>query len=424
MHKIQWRLLPFLFLCYIVANLDRINVGFASLTMNKALGIRAEQYGLLAGMFFLSYFLFEVPSNLIMSKVGARVWIARILISWGIVAACTGFAHSINQLYIARFLLGVAEAGFFPGIIYYFTLWLRHRERAQAVALLMVGLPICSVIGGPVSGLILDHVHLLALSSWRWLFILEGAPAIVLGVVTYFLLPDRPADAKFLSQPEKDWLNAELKREADAALAETGHVSALKAMGIGRVWHLTFIYFFYLIALNWMNFYLPQVIKALSKSYTNTTVGFLVVIPQLCAAISMILIARHSDRTQERRFHLVFTLGFAAIALLATTLVSNPVISIALLTIMAMGLVSSFGPFWSLPPLFLTGIAAASGIAFINSFAQLAGFLGLPIVGYIQSRTGSAVGGAIFAGSSLVVSLILVLVLPTKAGKKSSATER
>jgi len=412
--KIQKRLIPFLFICYMIANLDRINVGFASLTMNKELAIGAQQYGMLAGIFFIGYFLFEVPSNVILHKVGARRWIARILISWGIVAACTGFAQTATHIYIVRFLLGIAEAGFFPGIILYLTYWFRQRERAQAIALLMVGLPACSVLGAPISGLILDHIHWLGLSGWRWMLILEGIPAVILGVATYFALPNRPSEAKFLSQPEKDWLSAELRREEEGALIQSGHVSALKAMGIGRVWHLTFIYFFFVIALNWMNFFLPQVIKGLSKLYTNTTVGFLVMIPQVCAVIAMILISRHSDRTQERRFHAAFAVIIAGVALLATTVVSSPVVSIALLTIMAMGLVSFFGPFWALPTKFLTGIGAAAGIAFINSVAQLGGFSGLYMFGFIQSRTGTTAGGAIFAGSSLMLAAILVFLLPDK----------
>jgi ACS family tartrate transporter-like MFS transporter len=211
--KVRIRIIPFLFLFYIAAYLDRINIGFAALTMNKELAITSQQFGLLAGIFFFGYFLFEIPSNLLLHKIGAPTWIARILITWGIVAMLTGFVHNVHQLYLVRFLLGLAEAGYYPGVVLYLTYWLRQREQAQAIATVLVGLPVASILGGPLSGLILDHVHWLNESSWRWLLILEGIPAIVCGVFAYFLLPSRPAEARFLARDERDWLMAELARE-------------------------------------------------------------------------------------------------------------------------------------------------------------------------------------------------------------------
>src|SRR6516225_6454232 len=204
--KIWIRILPFVLLLYVVSFLDRINIGFAALTMNEELGISSQQFGFLVGIFFVGYSLLEIPSNLILHKVGARVWIARILIVWGIVAALTGFVRTVHQLYIVRFLLGLGEAGFYPGILLYLTYWFRRREQAQAIALFMTGIPISNVLGAPVSGLILDHVHWLGLSSWRWLMVLEGVPAVIFGVLTYFLLPNRPAEARFLTESEKDWI--------------------------------------------------------------------------------------------------------------------------------------------------------------------------------------------------------------------------
>src|SRR5712692_2185569 len=218
-HKLRMRIIPFVFLLYIISFLDRINIGFAALTMNKELAISSKQYGLVAGIFFIGYFLFEIPSNLLLHKLGARIWIARILVTWGMLAMLTGFVHSLHQLYAVRFLLGLAEAGYFPGIALYLTYWFRQREQAQAIALLLAGIPVTSILGAPVSTFILDHVHWQSVSSWRWLLILEGIPALVGGVVTFFLLPSRPSAAKFLSTEEKNWIDAELASEAREKLA-------------------------------------------------------------------------------------------------------------------------------------------------------------------------------------------------------------
>src|SRR6266851_4827302 len=300
--KLQIRLLPFLFLLYVVAFLDRINIGFAALTMNKELAITSEQFGLLVGIFFFGYFLFEIPSNLLLHKIGARIWIARILITWGAVAALTGFVHSVHQLYVVRFLLGMAEAGYFPGIVLYLTYWFRQREQAQTVALFLTGLPVASILGSPVSGLILDHVHWLNISSWRWLLILEAGPAVVCGVLTYFLLPSRPAEAKFLARDEKDWIIAELAREHEKKSGEH-QISVAQTFTHLRVWHLASIQFTFLIGLYSLSFWMPLVIKSLSSHYSNTVVGFLAMLPQLAGLAAMVLVSRSSDQRLERRYH-------------------------------------------------------------------------------------------------------------------------
>jgi ACS family tartrate transporter-like MFS transporter len=407
--KVRARIIPFLFVLYVVAFLDRVNVGFAALTMNKALAITSQQFGFLAGIFFLGYFFFEIPSNLLLHKLGARVWIARILVSWGLVSLCTGFAQSAMHVYIVRFLLGIAEAGFFPGMILYLTYWFRQREQAQAVALFMAALPVSNVIGAPISGLILDHIHWFGIGSWRWLLVLEAIPAIVLGVATWLLLPNRPEEARFLHRDEKDWLHGELARES----ARQAPLSATRALASGRVWHLAAIYFALIVGLYVMSFWLPQVVKGLSARYSNTTVGVLVMIPHLVGLAIMLMVSRHSDRTGERRFHVALPAVAAAIALLTVGLVHSPVLSIVLLAVMATGIYSFLGPFWALPSQFLTGYAAASGIALVNSVGNLGGFVGPYMIGSLTRWTGSMYWGLAFAGLSLLAAAVLVTCLPT-----------
>ncbi|MGA3127693.1 MAG: MFS transporter [Candidatus Korobacteraceae bacterium] len=414
--KIQRRLLPFIFICYNIALLDRVNIGFAGLTMNKELAISAQQFGLLAGIFYIGYVLFEIPSNMLMHKLGARIWIARVLISWGLVAACTGFARSATHIYIIRFVLGLAEAGFYPGMILYCTYWFRQRERAQAVAFFMLAQPFSALIGAPISGLILDHIHWFGISSWRWLLVLEAAPAIILGVITLFVLPSRPKDAQFLSSNEKDWLEGELKREEQETLADKGHDSALAAIKSGKVWFLGFIYFVFLIGVNWMNFFLPQVVKALSKFYSNSTVGFLIMIPMALGMVAMVVISRHSDRTGERRLHtgLPAVIGGIALLIIFAFKVSNPVWSIILLCFMTIGIDNFFGPFWAVSSSSLTGYAAAAGIAFISSLGNIGGFVGPALVGYVQNRTHTIYAGAAIAGLSLLGAGLLVIFFTSR----------
>ena len=403
--KVRARIIPFLFILYVVAFLDRVNVGFAALTMNKELAITSQQFGFLAGIFFIGYFFFEIPSNLLLHKLGARVWIARILVSWGLVSLCTGFAQNAMHIYIVRFMLGVAEAGFFPGMILYLTYWFRQREQAQAVALFMAALPVSNVVGAPVSGLILDHIHWLGLSSWRWLLVLEAIPAIVFGVITWFLLPNGPEEAHFLHREEKDWLHAELSTES----RRQKPVTASGALGSGRVWHLAAIYFALIVGLYVMSFWLPQVVKGLSSHYSNTTVGLLVMIPHIVGLVVMLLVSRSSDRTGERRFHVAVPAVASAIALFTVNLVQEPVLSIVLLTVMTAGIYSFLGPFWALPNQFLTGYAAASGIALINSVGNLGGFVGPYMIGSLTRWTGSMFWGLAFAGASLLAAAVLVI---------------
>ena len=413
LRKVRIRILPFVFVVFVVCFLDRINIAFAALTMNKELAITNQQFGLLVGVFFFGYFIFEIPSNLLMHKVGARVWIARILISWGIMAMLTGFVYNAQQLYIVRFLLGVAEAGFFPGIVLYLTYWFRQRDQAQAIALFIAALPVSSILGAPLSGLILDHVHWWSISSWRWLLVLQGIPAVACGVLTYFLLPSRPAEAEFLTADEINWITTELAREEEQKRGRR-QISAIQALANARVWHLAGVDFSALIAMYSLAFWMPQAVKSLSNRYSNSSVGFLVMIPYLMALLAMILVSRSSDRKLERRYHAAIPLTIGGIALMFLGTAASPAISIALLSFAVMGIYSFLGPFWTMPSEFLTGYSAASGIALITSIANLGGFVGPLAIGAISDRTGSLYGGLAVAGFSLFVSATLVLLVPTR----------
>ena len=413
--KLRTRIIPFVFVLFVIAVLDRNNIGFAALTMNNELAITSQQYGFVAGIFFFGYFIFEIPSNLLLHKMGARVWIARILISWGIVAILTGFVQAAFHLYVLRFLLGVAEAGYFPGILLYLTYWFRQRELAHTVALFLTANAVANIVGAPLSGVILDHVHWFGVSSWRWLLILEGIPAILGGVVTYFLLPGRPAESKFLTPEEREWITSELAHEEQEKLTRR-RLTAVQALAHRRVWHLSAVYFTALVGHYAMTFWMPQLIKAISSSYSNTTVGVLVMIPYLVALAAMIVVSQSSDRTLERRFHaaIPITIGAISLLLLSTTATGSVFSSVALWSLIASGIYSLWGPFWALPNEFLTGFSAAAGIALINCIGNLGGFVGPYAIGVIIKKTGSFHGGLVFAGVSLFISAMLLLALPKR----------
>ncbi len=415
--KLQMRIIPFVFVLYIISFLDRINISFAALTMNKELAITSKQFGWVAGIFFFGYFLFEIPSNLMLHKIGARIWIACILITWGILATLTGLVNSVHQLYAVRFLLGLAEAGYFPGIALYLTYWFRQRDQAQAIALFLAGIPVTSILGSPVSGFLLDHVHWMNVSSWRWLLILEGIPAVVGGVLTYFLLPSWPAEAKFLDQKEKDWIAAELAREEQEKLANH-NISAGQALLNKRVWHLGFIGFTLNTGMYSMNFWMPQLVQSLSRGISYSLIGLLSMIPHLVGLPVMVMVSRSSDRKQERRFHAAIPAIVAGIALASLGAAHSIYPTILFLSLAALGIYSVYGPFYSLPGDFLTGFAAASGIALVSSLANLGGFAGPYVTGWIRQKTGSLYGGLAVAGVSLFASATLMLLLPRRLGGK------
>ncbi len=411
MGKVRLRILPLVFVLYVVAFIDRINIGFAALTMNRELAITSQQYGLIAGIFFIGYVIFEVPSNLALHRYGARIWIARILVTWGIVATLTGLVQNVTQLYVARFLLGVAEAGFFPGIVLYFTYWFREREQARAIAFLFAGAPVANILGAPISGVLLDHAHWLGVSSWRWLLIAEGLPAIVCGVFTWFFLPARPAEAGFLTSDEKQWITSEVAREAQRKAASSP-ASAAGAFTNQRVWHLALTGLAWDIGLYWMSFWMPQKLKSLSSLYSNTTIGLLVMIPQLAGLAAMVAVSRSSDRRRERRYHAAIPVIVAGLALWTLPVVAgSPALTIAALIVMAAGIYSFLAPFCAQWSGFLTGPSAAAGIALINSLGNIGAFVGPYAIGAIDQKIGGLSGGIMFTGIALLTCGALALLL-------------
>lgn len=415
--KVFWRLMPFLGLLYIIAFLDRVNVGFAALSMNKDLGFSNAIYGLGAGIFFIGYFVMEIPGNIIMSKVGARMWIARILITWGIVSGFTAWVTTPMEFYVVRFFLGVAEASFFPGIIYYLGTWCRAQDQAKAVAFFMMSLPVCNVLGAPISTYLLG-VSAMGIAGWKWLFILEAIPAIVMGVLTPFYLTNRPSDAKWLADDERSWLMNELAAES-AKKVEKKQYTLMQAFSDRDVITLSAIYFFWVCGFYGVGMFLPILVKALSSSISNQMVGFLVAVPYIFAFVAMYFVGKSSDRTGERRWHTVLGMVTGAVGLGGSVLFADVSIfvSMAFFTVSVMGIYASFGPFWAIPHSFLTATAAAGAIAMINSIGNLGGFVGPYAMGYIREATGSFNGGLLFLVGCLLAAAGLLITL-RKAGQE------
>jgi ACS family tartrate transporter-like MFS transporter len=413
--KVTWRIIPFVFLLYIVSYLDRANIGYAALQMNAELALSSEVFGFVSGIFFIGYFLFEVPSNLLLDRFGARVWIARILVTWGVIAAATAFAQTAMHLYILRFLLGVAEAGFFPGIIVYLTYWFRSRELATTVALFTAAIPVSYVIGAPLSTWIMDNVHWLGWSGWRWMLFLEGIPAVFLGVLCYLYLTDRPEQARWLADEEKVWLLAELECDRQAR-KDVRHFGALKAMSNPKVLYLAFIYFVYQCGSLGVGYWMPQIIKGFSSALSHTQIGLIATIPYIVATLVMIAWSRRSDRHGERRLHSALPLAVAAVALVGAGLVRDPYLAIGLISLALAGLYSFKSPFWALPTLFLSRSTAAVSIAVINSIGNLGGFVGPFMIGMVKGNTQSASAGLLFLSALVAIAFIMTLLIRLDRG--------
>lgn len=408
--KVSRRIIPYIFVLYIIAFLDRVNIGYAALEMNKDLGLTASVMGLISGIFFIGYFLFEVPSNMLMHRVGARKWIGRIMITWGFVVIITAWVQNANHLYILRFLLGVAEAGFFPGIILYITYWFRAKDRARVVALFMTALAASNIIGAPLSTWIMDHVHIAGMAGWRWIFVAEGIPAVIIGITALFYLTDRPEQAKWLTKEEKEWLISELKKD-NLGKEKNQHSGLKDVLANPRVWRLAFIYLTLVTGLYGIGFWMPTIIKSLSTTLSNTQVGLVTMIPYIIGGIAMVWWGRRSDRTGERKMHTALPPLVGAIGMMGCGLTTNPILSIIMMTIAIFGIYSIFGPFWAIPSLFLTEFEAAVGIALISSIGNLGGFIGPYAIGFVSDATGKVEMGLYFLSFMLIICFLLVITI-------------
>jgi ACS family tartrate transporter-like MFS transporter len=406
--KVSARLVPFLIVCYFVAYLDRVNVSFAALTMNKDLGLSASAFGFGAGIFFLAYFLFEVPSNLFLERVGARKWIARIMFTWGVLSGGMAFIGGETSFYVVRVLLGIAEAGFFPGIIFYLTLWFPAVYRARIVGYFMAAIPLSTVIGAPVSGLLLALDGFLGLKGWQWLFVLEATPALILSVVVFFYLTDRPADATWLEPDERAWLVARL--EDERLQRETvRRYSVRDALLNPKVLALSLVYFGAVATNYGLSFFLPQIVKAFGIS--DFQAGLVAALPYVVGLVSIVVWGRRSDRKLERRFHLAFPLFVASAGIGISTALDDPTMKMVALSVAGFGIFGCLPVFWTFPAAFLSGAAAAGGIALINSIGNLAGFAGPYAMGSIKDMTGSYTGGLLSLSAVGLIAMAIVLAL-------------
>ena len=410
--KLTRRLVPFLFLLYIVAYLDRINVGFAALQMQGQLHLSDEVYGLGAGLFFAGYFVFQLPSNLLLERVGARRWLAALMVVWGAVSTSMIFVRTPHSFYALRFLLGVAEAGFFPGVILYLKNWFPADARARTVAWFMTAAPLSGVVGGPISGALLG-LHHAGLAGWQWMFIMEGIPAMLLGGLAACYLTDRPAAATWLSDEQRDWLLATLRQESQqtAAVSRTNVWAAFTHPGI---WLLVLVYFGLDTVSYGISLWLPNLIRSLS-GVSDFVIGLLSTIPYITAAISMVLVGMHSDRSGERRWHTALPAFVGASGLLLAAQSTSVVPMIAGITVAVLGVFSMLGPFWTMPTSLLTGSAAAAAIALINSVGNLGGFFGPYIIGLVRTHTGSFKNGLLVVGATLAVGGAIALLVRLRA---------
>lgn len=420
--KVTLRLIPFLFLCFFISILDRVNISFAALQMNEDLGFSNAVYGLGAGIFFLGYFLLEVPGSAIMTRIGARRWISRIMISWAIIAILMAFVTEPWQFYTARFLLGVAEASFYPCMVYYLSGFFQSKHHAKAIAAFMLAIPGANAVGAPLSTFLMQ-INWLNLAGWQWLFILEAVPALILGIICFFYLDDRLEDVKWLKPEEKNWLLDVTQKEKEAK-QQVKHYTFAQALKDRDVLILSAGYFCWMFGYYGINMFLPTLSQSMSESLSISTqgLGWLLGLMYAIAMVAMILVGNHSDKKNERRWHVAACLTTSAIAMIASSYVaeSNIILSFVLLTIALCGAFGAYSPFWAIPPSFLTESAAAGAIALINSIGNLGGFFGPYAVGYIRDTTGSFTMSMIFLGISMILSSLIIIFLVKQSGKAVS----
>jgi ACS family tartrate transporter-like MFS transporter len=413
--RMRWRLVPYLLLLYVVAWLDRVNIGFASLQMNADLGLSDTVYGFGAGIFFIGYALCEVPSNLILARVGARLWIGRIMVTWGLLSIAMLFVQGKWSFYTLRFLLGAAEAGFLPGILYYLSHWFPKAERARAISWFMLGIPLSTVFGGPIAGALLKLDGWHGLQGWQWLFLLEGLPAVLLGVITWLRLPETPREVSWLSEAEKQQVFARIEAEHRATQSRHAASGSLRlALLHPTVWLLCVVMFCCQTGSYGMTLWVPQIVKGISGQ-SDLMVGFITAIPYIGATLAMLWVGTNSDRTGERFLHVAVPSLIGAAGFAASTLGLSVVPAVVALTVAAMGDLCTRGPFWALPPRFLSGSALAAGIALINTIAALGGFVGPFIVGYLRDKTHDFTAGLLFLAGLLVLAAAGTLVLRRSA---------
>jgi len=409
LRKITLRLIPFLFILYIVAWLDRVNVGFAALQMNADLGFSSAAFGFGSGVFFLGYCLFEVPSNLVLHRVGARCWISRIMISWGAISAAMMFVRTTPTFYVLRFLLGAAEAGFFPGVVYYLSHWYPEGQRARAIAAFMTAVPVSGVVGGPLSGALLTLNGLFGLAGWQWLFLMEGIPAILLGIIVLVYLTDRPETADWLSSAEKDWLVSTLAAEQTSRHGAPP-VSIYAALTNPTIWHLGVIFLCAAIGFYGYSFWAPLVVRSLTET-SDLGVGMILGAISAVTIICMILNSAHSDHTDERPLHVAVPLLVSGAGFLGCAVLRQPILAVFFLALVPIGHCAAYGPFWSIPSRFLTGAPAAAGIALVVTIANVGGFVGPTIIGALKDRFGTHGPAFMLLGGCAVVAALLATLL-------------
>ena len=413
--KVTRRLFPFMIVLTMINFLDRVNIGYAALTMNKDLGIDPAVFGLAAGIFSLGYILFEVPSNVLMHRVGANIWLARIMFTWGLVVIGMAFVTGATGLYVMRFLLGVAEAGFIPGMTLYILLWIPLRQRARLTAIWILATPFAGIVGGPLAGLLLQLDGVLGFKGWQWLFIAEGLPAVLLAFATYFYLTPVPAQARWLADDERQWLQRTLAEEDEKIHGETRQKFSLASALVNwRVLVLGLLYIGMNMGLSGINNWMPTIIKSLG-TLTNFEVTCVSAIPWICGAFAAILWGRHSDRRNERYVNLTIPLIVGAIGFAASAYVGSPLLGIVCLSIAVMGIIAGYTVFWVVPGTFLTGVAVAGGIALVNSMGNLGGFIAPFAIGWIRQATGSFTDALlVLAGAMAVSGVIAYLIRPAR----------